>query len=85
MDDLQKPDAKCNKQDSENYMGHDPINRKCAEDANAERERDREQAAHCSLAGLREGDGLDHQEGMRHFPLGMMTVFKNQMEGVEAA
>lgn len=50
-----------------------------------QRERDREQAAHCSLAGLREGDGLDHQEGMRHFPLGMMTVFKNQMEGVEAA
>lgn len=38
MDDLQKPDDKYNKQDSENYMGYDPINKKCAEDANAERE-----------------------------------------------
>lgn len=48
-------------------------------------QRDRKHAAHCSLVGLREGDGLDHQEGMKHFSLGMMTVFKNQMEGVVAA
>lgn len=84
MDDLQKRDDKCHKQDSENYMGHDPINRKCAEDANAERER---QGAGCSLllGRTQRGDGLDHQEGLRHFPLGMMTVFKNQMEGVVAA
>lgn len=32
-----------------------------------------------------EGDGLDHQEDMKHFSLGMMTVFKSQMEGVVAA